>query len=124
VAQCVGFKGLPQRSVLSPFSYSFYTSQADRVFPIRCSMQYAYDLAVLEIVQRIVQSACAGLDEFFRDIQLSIFESKSQLVLLSRKHNNPSVYVTMHPCCAQISVPRCDVRQKTCTQFSRNVTND
>jgi hypothetical protein len=45
--QCVGFKGLPQGSALSPFSYGFYTSQADRVLPVRCSMlQYADDLAV------------------------------------------------------------------------------
>jgi hypothetical protein len=30
VAESVGFKGLPQGSALSPFSYGFYTSQADR----------------------------------------------------------------------------------------------
>jgi hypothetical protein len=47
VAECVGFKGLPQGSALSPFLYNFYTSRVDRVLPISCSMlQYADDLAV------------------------------------------------------------------------------
>jgi hypothetical protein len=43
VAECVGFRGIPQGSALTPFSYNFYyTSQADRVLPVRCSMlQYA-----------------------------------------------------------------------------------
>jgi hypothetical protein len=92
VAECVGFKGFPHDSVLSPFSYSFYTSQADRVLPVRCSMlQYADDLAVYVSLQ----SACAGLNEFFRDIGLSISESKSELVLFSRKHTNPSVCVNV-----------------------------
>jgi hypothetical protein len=74
ISQCVGFKGFPQISVLSPFSHSFV---------VRCSMlQYADYLAVytshveLENVHRTVQSACAGLNEFFRDIGLSISESK------------------------------------------------
>jgi hypothetical protein len=42
----VGFKGLPQGSALSLFSYGFYTSQADRFLPARCSiLQCADDLA-------------------------------------------------------------------------------
>jgi hypothetical protein len=43
VAECVGFRGIPQGSALTPFSYYFYyTSQADRVLPVRYSMlQYA-----------------------------------------------------------------------------------
>jgi hypothetical protein len=41
------FKGLPPGSSLSPFSYSFYTSEIDRCFPENCSlMQYAKDLEV------------------------------------------------------------------------------
>jgi hypothetical protein len=82
----VGFNGLPQSSALSPFSYSFYTSQADRVLPVRCSMvQYADDLAVytsyvdVKNVQRTVQSACA-LIKILRDIRLLISELKSELV--------------------------------------------
>jgi hypothetical protein len=91
----VGFKGLPQGSALSPFLYTFYTFQADRVLPVRGSMlQYADDLAVyashvdVENIQRTVQSACDGLNGFFRDIVLSISEPKSELVLFSRKHTN------------------------------------
>jgi hypothetical protein len=63
VAECVGFKGLPQGSALSPFSYNFNTSQAYRVLLVGCSMlQYAVDLAVyashvdVENVQQMVQS--------------------------------------------------------------------
>jgi hypothetical protein len=38
------FCGL-QGSALSPFSYSFYITQADRILPVRCSMlQYAWRL--------------------------------------------------------------------------------
>jgi hypothetical protein len=64
VGECVGFKGLLQGLALSPFSYSFYTFEADRVLSVRCLMlQYADDLAVyvshvdMENVQRTVQSA-------------------------------------------------------------------
>jgi hypothetical protein len=91
VAECVGFKGLPQGSALSSFLYNFYTSRADRVLPISCSMlQYADYLAVsvshvhVEIVQRTVQSVCDGLNGVLRNIGLSI--SESELVLFSRKH--------------------------------------
>jgi hypothetical protein len=108
VAECVGFKGLPQGSVLSPFSYSFYTSQADRVLPVRCSMlHYADELAVyashvdVENVQRTVQSACTGLNAFFRDIVLLI----SELVLFSREHTYPSVCVTLNGKCMSV-VPK------------------
>jgi hypothetical protein len=60
------------------------------------------DLAVyvshfdLENVQRTVQSACAGLNGVFRDIEVSVSESKTEVVLFSRKHINPSVYVTLN----------------------------
>jgi hypothetical protein len=89
--ECVEFKSLPQGSALSPFLYSFFTSLADRVLPVRCSMlQYADDLALyvynvdVENVQRTVQSACDGFNVVFREIGLSISESKSQLILFSR----------------------------------------
>jgi hypothetical protein len=94
-----GFQGPPTGS----------GSQADRVFPVRCSMlQYADDLAAyashvdVENVQRAVQSAFAGLNEFFRDIGLSISESKSELVLFSWIHTNPSVCVTLNGQCMSV----------------------
>jgi hypothetical protein len=52
-----------------------------------------------------VQSACAGLNEFFRDMGLSIYESKSELVLFSRKHTDPSVCVTLNGECMSV-VPK------------------
>jgi hypothetical protein len=48
------------------------------------------------MIQWSVQSACAVLNEFFRDIGLLISESKSELVSFSRKHTNPSVCVTLN----------------------------
>jgi hypothetical protein len=75
VTECVGFKGLPQGSALSPLSFSFYTSQADRILPVCCSvLQYADDLAVyashvdVENVQRMVQPACTGPNKFSRTL--------------------------------------------------------
>jgi hypothetical protein len=65
-------------------------------------LQYADDLAVyashvvVENVQRTVQSACVGLNEFFRDIGLSISESKSELVLFSMRHINPLICMTLN----------------------------
>jgi hypothetical protein len=102
VAECVGFKGLPQGSALTSFSYSFYTTQATLV---RCwILQYADDLTVyashdvLENVQRTVQSACAGLNEFFRD-------SRYLSSYYSQGNTNPSVYVTLNGQCMSV-VPK------------------
>jgi hypothetical protein len=53
----------------------------------------------MENVQQTVQSACAGLNEYFRDIGLSISESKSEHLLFSRKHSNPSIFVTLNGQC-------------------------
>jgi hypothetical protein len=42
----VGYKGLPQGSVLSPFLYNIIGSSADRLIPSECGfLQYADDLA-------------------------------------------------------------------------------
>jgi hypothetical protein len=89
--------------VQGPLAASFYTSQTDRVLPFCCSLlQYADDLAVyvshvdVENVQRTVQSDCDSLNGFFRDIEVSVSESKTEVVLFSRKHSNPSVRVTLN----------------------------
>jgi hypothetical protein len=86
-------------------------------FMVPCSLlQYPKDLAVyvphvdVENVQATVQSACDGLNGFFRDIRLSISESKSEFVLFSRKYTNPSVCVTLNGQC--MPVARGDVRRK------------
>jgi hypothetical protein len=63
-------------------------------------LQYADDLVVyashvddVENVQRTVQ---------FANIGLSILESKSELMLFSRKHTNPSVCVTLNGQCLSV----------------------
>jgi hypothetical protein len=72
----VGFKCLPQEyGSQSIFVNSFYTSQADRVLPVRCNMLMTWRFPRLT-------SACASLNEFLRDIELLISESNS--VLFSR----------------------------------------
>jgi ribonuclease HI len=103
VAESVGYKGLPQGSALSPFSYSFYTAEVDLNLPNECSLlQYADDLAVyssgrqLNRVCRTIQTACAYLNNFFRNRGLQISETKSELVLFSRKHSNPPVNVSLN----------------------------
>jgi hypothetical protein len=101
VSESVGFKGLRQGSALSPFSYGFYTSQADRFLPARCSiLQYADDLDIyathydVEDIQRTIESTCASLNGFFRGIGLSISKAKSELVLFLKKHTNTPIYVS------------------------------
>jgi hypothetical protein len=101
------FKGLPQGSALSPFSYGFYTSQADWFLPARCSiLQYADYLAIYAAhydvgnIQRTIQTACARLNGFFSEglgsqyRRLSLF--CSALVLFSRKHTNPPISVSLN----------------------------
>jgi hypothetical protein len=71
-------------------------------------LQYAVDMAVyashvdVENVQRTMQSACVGLNKFFRDIGRSLSESKSELILFSRKYTNPSVCVTLNGQCMSV----------------------
>jgi ribonuclease HI len=103
MAASVGYKGLPQGSSLSPFSYSFYTSDVDTCIPSDCSIvQYADDLAIYSsnvneiFIQNSIQLALFELDKFFSDIGLSISEKKSELVLFSRKHSTPNVQVSLN----------------------------
>ncbi len=110
VASSVGFKGLPQGSALSPFSYSFYTSRVDSCLPDTCSLvQYADDLAVYcanthtERAQIYIQSAFNRLNDFFAEIGLSISEKKTELVLFSRKHTNPEVRIDLNGAQVKIS---------------------
>jgi ribonuclease HI len=103
VASSIGFKGLPQGSALSPFSYSFYTSEVDSCLPSNCSLvQYADDLAVYcshkhaASAQTTIQTALGKLDRFFLNIGLSISEKKSELVLFSRKRSTPTIQVFLN----------------------------
>jgi hypothetical protein len=103
VVESVGFKGLPQGSALRQFFYGFYTSQADQFLLICCSiLLYANDLAIYAAhydvgnIQRTIKSVCANFNGFFREIGLSISEAKFELVLFSRKHTNPPIYVSLN----------------------------
>jgi hypothetical protein len=93
-------------------------------------LQYVDDLVVytshaeVENVQRTVQSSCAGLNEFFKDIGLSISESKSELVLFARKHTNLSVCVTLNvQFNACLLCPNFGISAHTCITFSKNAVN-
>jgi hypothetical protein len=61
----VGYKGLPQGSVLSPFLYNIIGSCTDRFNPSGCGfLQYADDLVVkmahrlFSVANGLVQTAC------------------------------------------------------------------
>jgi hypothetical protein len=84
-------------SALSPFSYGFYTSQANQFLPARCSiLQYADDLAIYAAhydvgnIQRTIQSACESRNGFFLGMRLSISE------MFSRKHTSPPICVSLN----------------------------
>lgn len=103
IQSSIGYKGLPQGSSLSPFSYSFYTSEVDLSIPRDCSLiQYADDLAVYyshkdaKVAQIKIQSACNQLNSFFEKIGLSVSEKKSEIVLFSRKHTNEDIQILMN----------------------------
>jgi hypothetical protein len=106
VAEIVGFKGFPQGSVLSPFSYSFYTSQADRILPVRCSMlRYADDVVVYasNVTWKIPadDEVCLHAPAFMN------FSGTLDCRYLSQSLCD--IKWSMHACCVRISVPRCGV---------------
>jgi hypothetical protein len=84
----VGYKGLPQRSVLSPFLYNIIRSRADRFIPSGCGFfQYADDLVLVvymahrlfSVAHGLVQTACTSLNVFFFSMDLTITAAKLSL---------------------------------------------
>jgi hypothetical protein len=80
----VGYKGLPQGSVLSPLLYNIIGSCVDRFIPSGCGfLQYAFDLVVymahtlFNVARGLVQTACISLNVFFSSMGLRISASKS-----------------------------------------------
>jgi hypothetical protein len=63
------------------------------------SLQYAVDLVVymphrlFDLVCGLVQTACTSLNVFFSSMSLTIFASKSEVVLIIKKHEHLSVLV-------------------------------
>jgi hypothetical protein len=100
----VGYKGLPQGSVLSPFIYNIIGSCADRYVPTGCGfLQYA-DVLVMHVAHRLigvagglVQTACTSLSVFFSSVGLTISSSKSEVMLFSRKHERPPILIGIGP---------------------------
>jgi hypothetical protein len=96
----VGYKGLPQRSVLSPFLYNIIGSCADRFVLAGCGfLQYADDLVVyvahrlIRVARGLIQTACTSLSVFFSSVGLTISSSKSEVMLFSRKHERPPILI-------------------------------
>jgi hypothetical protein len=119
-----GFKGLPQGSVLSPFMYNFYTRLVEACLHPLCSiLQYADDLVVyisgisrdninfdivlsiiknknfekknVEAVRDCLQTSLTRLMIWFGDQGLSLSANKSEMMIFSRKHENPQVSVRL-----------------------------
>jgi Reverse transcriptase (RNA-dependent DNA polymerase) len=96
----VGYKGLPQGSVLSPFLYNILGSCVDRYIPSGCGfLQYADDIVIyaahrlFNVAHGLVQTALTALVVFFNSMGLSISASKSETMLFSRKHDRPSLSI-------------------------------
>jgi hypothetical protein len=96
----VGYKGLSQGSVLSPFLYNIIGLCADKFIPSGCEFrQYADDLVVymahrlFNLARELVQTACTSLNVFFSSMGLTISASKSEVMLFTRKHEHPPILV-------------------------------
>jgi hypothetical protein len=96
----VGYKGLPQCSVLSPFLYNIIGSSADRFIPSGCEFfQFADDLVVcmahrlFNLAHGLVQTACTSFNVFFSSMGLTISASKSKVMLFTKKHERSSILV-------------------------------
>jgi hypothetical protein len=108
--EIVGFKSLPYGLALSLFSTASILLRQIKFcqFVVRfCNMLMTWRFPRLMLTWKMssgrwVQSTWAGFNQFFWDIGLSIPESKSELVLFSRKHTNPSVCVTLNGQCMSV----------------------
>jgi hypothetical protein len=93
-----GYKGLPQKSVLSLFLYSILGSGVDRFIPAGCGIhQYADNVEVYashrikEIAGALAQTACSALKVLFVMVGLRISAVNSEAIVFSRKHQKPDV---------------------------------
>jgi hypothetical protein len=87
----VGYKSLPQGTVLILFLYNNIGSCANMFFRSGF-LQYADDLVVytahrlLNVARGLVQTACTSLNVFFSAMGLTLSVSKSEVMLFTRKH--------------------------------------
>jgi hypothetical protein len=85
----IGYKGLRQSSVLSPFLYNIMRSYDNRFTQSGCGfLQYADDLVVcmahrlFDVARGLVQTACTSLNVFFSSMGLTISASKHERPLV------------------------------------------
>jgi hypothetical protein len=87
-------KCLPQRSDLSPFLYNAWRSCIYIFVPSGCGfLQYADDMRPNDLLKVLVQTACMAVLVLFDSIGLTISTSKSEVMLLSIKHERPPILI-------------------------------
>jgi hypothetical protein len=95
-----GYNRLPKGSVVTQFLYNLLESGMDKFASSGCNfLQYADDIMVysshhvLQTACVLVQTAYSSLSVFFSLLGLTISPSKSEVVLFSRRHLEPSVSI-------------------------------
>jgi hypothetical protein len=89
---------LANRRGLAEIQLVVIGSCADRFVPAGCGfLQYADDLMVyvthklIEVARGLIQTACTSLGVFYSSMGLTISSAKSDVMLLSRKHECPPI---------------------------------
>jgi hypothetical protein len=85
-----GYKGIPQGSILSPFMYNFYTRPVELDDSVVCISEKH-----VEADRDCLQTSLITLMTWFGDLGLSLSANKSEIMVFSKKHENPQVLVLL-----------------------------
>jgi ribonuclease HI len=96
------WKGIPQGSVLSPILFNVYCSDLERKINKSCKIvQFADDLAIytshknINMAERQLTDSLEILNKWLKTNHLELSPTKSNIMVFSRKHINPTVSVVL-----------------------------